>query len=148
MERNKDNCKMKILSYYNIFNLSLRLLKYCQNALAQSNSRIFISTLSLKQNDEKAWFFACWCKFMETESWLRNIGMDVVRNECDHSGVRTQKLAVSQEGINGILIFGLLIKNLESQKLVLVILKPAESQEWINEMSWFWSEHVAHDFDE
>ena len=74
--------------------------------------------------------------------------MDVVRNECDHSGVRTQKLAVSQEGINGILIFGLLIKILESQKLVLVILKPAESQEWINEMSWFWSEHVAHDFDE
>ena len=124
------------------------MLRCCQNALAQSNSRIFISTLSPKQNDEKSRFFACWYKFMETESWLRNIGMDVVRNECYHSGVRTQKLAVSQEGINEILIFSLLIKIVESQKLVLGILKPAESQEWINEMSWFWSEHVAHDFDE
>ena len=38
---------------------------------------------------------------MEIKSWLKNIGEGVVNNRCDHSGLRTLKLAVSQEGING-----------------------------------------------
>ena len=56
----------------------------------------------LKQIDEKAWFFGCCYKFMETKSWLKNIGAVAVKNGCDHSGCRTGKLAVSQEGISGI----------------------------------------------
>ena len=31
---------------------------------------------------------------MEIKSWLKNIEMGVVKNMCDHSGLRTQKLAV------------------------------------------------------
>ena len=34
----------------------------CQNILAQSDWRIFKSIISLEQNDEKLWFFACWYK--------------------------------------------------------------------------------------
>ena len=45
-----------------------------QNALGQSEYRIFKSTISLEQNDEKGWFFACWYKFMENRSWLKNSG--------------------------------------------------------------------------
>ena len=62
-----------------------------QNALGQSDYRIFKSTISLEQNDEKAWFFAYWYRFMENRSWLKNIGVAVVKNECGHSGVRTLK---------------------------------------------------------
>ena len=72
-----------------------------QNALCQSDCRIFKSTLSLQQNDEKAWFFVFWYIFMEIKSWLGNIGVGMVRSGCGHSGHRTLKLAVSQEGING-----------------------------------------------
>ena len=35
-----------------------------QNALGKPDYRIFKSTISLEQNDEKAWFFACWHRFM------------------------------------------------------------------------------------
>ena len=70
--------------------------------MGQSDSRIFKSTISLKQNDEKASFFACWYRFREIKSWLKDIGVGVVKNECGHSGLRTLKLAVSQEGISGI----------------------------------------------
>ena len=45
-----------------------------QNALRQSDYRIFKPTMSLEQNDEKAWFFACWYRFMEIGNWLKNIG--------------------------------------------------------------------------
>ena len=45
-----------------------------QNPLVQSDCRILKSTLSLEQNDEKAWFFASWYRFMETKSWLKSIG--------------------------------------------------------------------------
>ena len=54
------------------------------------------------QSDEKAWFFAYWCRFIEIKSWLKNIGVGMVKNGCGHSGLRTLKLAVSQEGINGV----------------------------------------------
>ena len=36
-----------------------------QNSLGQSDCRIFKSTLSLEQNDEKAFFFAFWYRHME-----------------------------------------------------------------------------------
>ena len=68
-----------------------------KNALGQSDCRIFNSNISLEQNDEIARY-----KFMETESWLKNTGMGVVKNGCGYSGHRTLKLAVSQEGLNGV----------------------------------------------
>ena len=74
----------------------------CQNGLGQSDCRIFKSTISLEQNDEKVWFFACWYRFMEIKSWLKNIRMSVVINGCVHSGYRNLKLAVSHKEINGI----------------------------------------------
>ena len=70
-------------------------LDKCQNALGQSDCRIFKFTASLEQNDEKAWLLAFWYKFMEIKSWLRNIRGGVVRNGCGHSGFRTLKLTVS-----------------------------------------------------
>ena len=56
----------------------------------------------LEQNDEKAWFFAYWCRFIKIKSWLKTIRVGVIKNGCGHSGLRTLKLAVSQEGINGV----------------------------------------------
>ena len=53
-----------------------------QNDLGQSDCRIFKSNISLEQNDEKAWFFACWYKFIEIKSWLENIGVGMVINGC------------------------------------------------------------------
>ena len=73
-----------------------------QNALDQSYGRIFKSNVSLEQNDEVAWFFAYWYKFMEIKSWLKNIWWGVVKNGCGYSDHMTLKLAVSQEGIDGI----------------------------------------------
>ena len=37
---------------------------------------------------------------MEIKSWSKNIVVGMVRNGCGHSGLRTLKFAVSQEGIN------------------------------------------------
>ena len=70
-----------------------------QNALDQSDCSIFKLTISLEQNGEKAWFFAYWCRLIEIKSWLKNIGVGMVKNECGHSGLRTLKSAVSQEWI-------------------------------------------------
>ena len=71
-----------------------------QKALGQSSDcRILKSNMSLEQTDEITWFFACWYKFMDSKSWVKNIGMGVVNNGYGHSGYRTLKLAVSQ-GIN------------------------------------------------
>ena len=54
-----------------------------QNALGQSDCRIFQSILYLEQNDDIAWnFFACWYKFMEIKGWLKNIGVGGVKNGC------------------------------------------------------------------
>ena len=39
----------------------------------------FKSTISLEQNDAKAWFFACWYRLMEIRSWLKNIGVGMVK---------------------------------------------------------------------
>ena len=73
-----------------------------QNALCQSDCKSCKSTISLEQNDEKTWFFTCWYKFMEIKSWLRNFRLGMVKNGCGHYGLRTLKLALSQEGINRI----------------------------------------------
>ena len=35
------------------------------------------------------------------KSWLKNIGVGVVKNRCGHSGLSTLKLFLYQEGING-----------------------------------------------
>ena len=73
-----------------------------QNALNQSDCSIFKLTISLDKNDEKVWFFAYWCRFLETNNWLKNIGVGMAKNECGHFGLRTLKLAVSQEVISGV----------------------------------------------
>ena len=73
-----------------------------QNALGQLDYRIFKSTITLEQYDEKAWFFACWYRFMESRSWLKNIEVDMVKSGCGHSVLRTLKLAVCQGQMNEI----------------------------------------------
>ena len=94
-----------------------------QNALGQSDYRVFKSTISLEQNDEKAWFFGCWYRFMEIRSWLKNAGVSMVKNGCDHSVLRTLKLAVCQGEMNGKL------------KVTLAIFRW-----WWSKMAWpFWS---------
>ena len=67
-----------------------------QNALRQSDYRISKSAITLEQYDEKVWVFACRYRFMESRSWLKNIEVDVVKNGCGHSILRTLKLAVCQ----------------------------------------------------
>ena len=67
----------------------------CHNVLSQSDYRIFKLTISLEQNDQKAWFFAFCYILIEIESWLKNAGVGIVRNRCGQSGLRTLKLAVS-----------------------------------------------------
>ena len=81
----------------------------CQNVLCQLDCRIFRPTMSLEQNHENVWFFACsWYKFIKLtslihlKSWLKNIGMALVINGCAHSGWRNLRLAVSRKEINGI----------------------------------------------
>ena len=74
----------------------------CVNVFGQSECKIFKWIISLERKQEKAWFFACWYKFIEIKSWLKNIGMGVVINVCSHSGCRYLKLAVSQIVSNGI----------------------------------------------
>ena len=96
-----------------VYNESLYYLQYsCINPIfgknlfpkifGQSDYRNFKSVISIEQNDEKAWFFACWYKFMEIRSWLKNIGVVVVKNGCGHSVVRNLKLAVCQGEMNRI----------------------------------------------
>ena len=45
-----------------------------------------------KKINEIAWFFACRYKFMEIKSSLKNIGMDVAKNRCEHPSAGTLKL--------------------------------------------------------
>ena len=71
-----------------------------QNAPNQSDCRIFKLTVSLKENNEKARFFTYWYRFMEIKNWSKNIGVGMAKNGCGHSGLRTLKLAVYQEGFN------------------------------------------------
>ena len=95
-----------------------------QNVLGQSNCRIFKLTASPEHNDEKGWFFAFWYILMEIKSWLKNVGVGLVKNGCDHFGL---KLAVSQNGINGINWFWCVDKNSGNPKVTLII------------FGWWWS---------
>ena len=56
---------------------------------------IFKSTISLELNDEKAWFFACSYRFMEINSWLKNIGMGVIKDGCGHSSLKIDDVEVA-----------------------------------------------------
>ena len=76
-----------------------------QNALGQSDYRIFKSTISLEQNDEKAWFYACRHRFMKIRSWLKNIVVCVVKNGYGHSVLRSLILVKMDEALE---IIGLL----------------------------------------
>ena len=70
-----------------------------QNTLGQSDCRTCKSTISLKQNDEKVWFFGCWYKFMEINSWLKKFWGEDGQNGYVYSGYKTLKLTVSQKVI-------------------------------------------------
>ena len=48
-----------------------------QNVLDQSDHSIFKSNISLEQNNEKTWLFACWYKFIEIKTWMKSIGVGV-----------------------------------------------------------------------
>ena len=50
-----------------------------QNALGQSDSRIFKSTISLEKNDEKTCVFSYWYKFMEIKDWSKNIRVGMIK---------------------------------------------------------------------
>ena len=76
-----------------------------QNALGQSDYRIFKSTISLEQNDEKAWLYACRHRFMKIRSWLKNIVVCVVKNGYGHSVLRSLILVKMDEALE---IIGLL----------------------------------------
>ena len=86
-----------------------------QNALGQSDCRIFKSTVSLEQN-VYASFSVCWYRFMEIKSWSKNVGVDMVKNGC---GPRALKLSLPQEGINR--INWSLDENPEKPKVTLII---------------------------
>ena len=72
-------------------------------------------------------FFACWYKFIEIKSWLKNTGVDVVINGCAHSGRRALKLAVSHEEVNGITWFLVCwYKFRKAYKVALIIWPPTD----------------------
>ena len=66
-----------------------------QFALGQSDYRIFKSNISLEQNDEMT-------DLLPVDTNLSKLKIEKYWGGCGHSGHRTQKLAVSQEAINGI----------------------------------------------
>ena len=51
---------------------------------------------------KKPAFFSCLYRLMKIKSWLKHIGMGMLKNGCGHSGLRTLKLFLSQKGLNGI----------------------------------------------
>ena len=73
-----------------------------QNALSQWDSRIFKSTISPEQSNDRASFFACWYKFMKIKSWLKIFWLGMFKNGCDLSGLWTLKLIGSEEWADGI----------------------------------------------
>ena len=71
-----------------------------QNVLSQSDC-----TISPERISEIAYFFACWYKFKWIKSWSKKFGVGVVKNVFGQSGHETQKLPLSQEWIDGIILF-------------------------------------------
>ena len=60
----------------------------CQNALSQSDSRIFKSITCPEQINETSSLYACWYKFTEIKSWLKPFWSVIVNNGCGKSGLR------------------------------------------------------------
>ena len=56
------------------------VLRYRPKCSMSIRLQDFKSTLSLEQNDEVVWFFACWYKFLEIKSWLKNIAVGMAKN--------------------------------------------------------------------
>ena len=100
-------CENLVIKFFWIWSIK-KVYINCSNSILGKNldpeiwvnCRIFKSTKSLERNNEKAWFFAYWYRFMKIKSWVKNNGLGMVKTGCEHSGFRTLKLAVSQEGIN------------------------------------------------
>ena len=98
-----------------------------QNDLGQSEWGIFKSNISRTKWWKSLIFFACWYKFIEIKSWLKNTGVDVVINGCAHSGRRALKLAVSHEEVNGITWFLVCwYKFRKAYKVALIIWPPTD----------------------
>ena len=124
------------------------------NALGQSDYRIFKSTISLEQNDEKAWFL-----HVDTDSWKIEVDWKVLGWACQKwvwplCSQKLLKLAVCQRKMNEINWFlvcwykFMKAKSYFNNFLVVVIrngcgllclqtLKSALLQEPIDEVSWF-----------
>ena len=66
-----------------------------QNALSQSDYRIFKSTISLEQNDEKPDFL-----HVDTDSWKVEVDWKILRWTWSKMGVAILKLAVCQGQMN------------------------------------------------
>ena len=66
--------------------------------IAEFSNQLYLE----KKMMTRTWFFACWYRFMEINSWYKNIGVSMIKKMCGHSVYMTLKLAVSQEEINGI----------------------------------------------
>ena len=87
-------------------------------------------------------FVACWYRFMESKSCLKNIRVGLVKNGYGHSGLSTLKLVVSQEGINGLkwfLVCWWKFRKVKSyfSNFWMVLVKNAASQGIMDEMTWF-----------
>ena len=65
---------------------------------------------------------------MEIKSWLKNVGVGMVKNGCGQSGHKTLKLAVSQEGVNEKNLFFACWYNSVKLKVTIII------------FGWAWSE--------
>ena len=68
-----------------------------QNALSQSDCRVFKSTIPREQIYETVSFFACFCKFLKIKSWLKLFWLGMVKSRCNQSGLWTLKVIVSGE---------------------------------------------------
>ena len=67
------------------------------NPCSQADCRIFKSSVSPKQIDEAASFFACWYKCTKIKNWLKFFWLDMFQNGCCQYGLWTLKGTVSEE---------------------------------------------------
>ena len=65
-----------------------------QNALNQSDCKIFKSTISPEQIDE---IVSCWYKFTKVKNSSKTFWLNIIKNWCGQSGLWILKLTVSQE---------------------------------------------------
>ena len=78
----------------------------------------------------KSLIFVCWYRFMENRSWLKNIGVGMVKNGCSHSVLRTLKLAICQGKMNEIINFSCVDANSWKVKVTLTIFGGV-GQKWV-----------------